>query len=212
MDIKNSPSKHFIVSIFSLALIFILHFLLKIDWVVAFARVAFILLFLILIIGPMVRIKAPSTKLAPMLRPWSWRGELGIWFTIIALAHFIILLIERPLSQLIRIGGSGYSLSNFSGLIALIIAIILAFASLGKVIKFLGVTSWRVLHSLTYVIFYLVLIHLIYFQFFSSRGEVGPDWFGWLAVVMAVLVIILQITAFIKIVVHQNKINNNLNR
>lgn len=142
------------------------------------------------------------------MEPWSWRGELGIWFTIMALAHFILLLIERPLTELIKMGGSGYSLTNFIGLIALIISIILSFASLGKVIKFLGVRSWQVLHSLTYVVFYLVSAHFAYFQFFSSYGQVGPDWFGYLATAMAVLVIILQITAFIKIVSQQNKIKD----
>lgn len=208
MDVKNTPSKHFITSVFSLALVLGQYYLLATDWTVAFARTAFVLLFLILIIGPLVRIKVPSKKMAPMIRPWSWRGELGIWFTIMALAHFIILLIERPLARLIRIGGSGYSLTNFIGLIALIIAIILAFASWGKIIKFLGVRSWLVLHSLTYVVFYLVAAHISYFQFFSDRGEIGPDWFGWLATAMTILVIMLQVIAFIKIVHRQNKTNH----
>lgn len=206
MDVKNSPSKHFIVSVFSLILVFVLHFLLNIEWTTSFARTAFVLLFFILLIGPFVRIKAPNKKMAPMMKPWSWRGELGIWFTIMALAHFILLLIERPLTELIKIGGSGYSLTNFIGLIALIISIILSFASFGKVIKFLGVISWRVLHSLTYVVFYLVAAHLIYFQFFSSYGEVGPDWFGWVSVIAMGLIIILQIVAFLKTVKQQNKI------
>ncbi|MBU1202760.1 ferric reductase-like transmembrane domain-containing protein [Patescibacteria group bacterium] len=183
-----------------------MHFLFNIEWTTSFARTAFILLFIILIIGPLFRIKVPSKKMSPMMNPWSWRGELGIWFTIMALAHFILLLIEQPLTQLIKIGGSGYSLTNFIGLIALIISIILSFASLGKVIKFLGVISWKVLHSLTYVVFYLVASHLIYFQFFSSYGKVGPDWFGWISVVAMTLVVILQIIAFVKIVTKQNKI------
>lgn len=205
MDIKNTPSKHLAVGVLSLAVVLTLHFLLNIEWTVAFARMAFIILFLILIIGPLVRIRIPGKEIAPKIRPWSWRGELGIWFTIMALAHFILLLMERPLTQLIKLGGSGYSLTNFIGLIALIISIILTFASVEKVIKFLGVASWRVLHSLTYVVFYLVSAHVIYFQFFSSHGEVGPDWFGWLEVAMAIIVIILQITAFIKTVNWQNK-------
>lgn len=205
MDIKNTPSKHLAVGIFSLALVMIFHFLLKMEWTLAFARVAFILLFLVLLIGPMVRIKTPSKEMVPKMKPWSWRGELGIWFSIMALSHFVILLIERPLSRLIRLGGSGYSLTNFIGLIALVISILLAFASLEKVIRFLGVMSWRVLHSLTYVVFYLVAGHLAYFQFFSDHGEIGPDWFGWLAVVMSIVIITLQITAFIKTVQWQNK-------
>lgn len=210
MDVKNTPSKHFVTSVFSLALVLALHYWLNVEWTVAFARTAFVLLFLILIIGPIVRIKAPTKKLAPFMKPWSWRGELGIWFTIMALAHFIILLIETPLTRLIRMGGSGYSLTNFIGLIALILSILLAFTSWGKIIKFLGVRSWKAIHNLTHVVFYLVAAHLIYFQFFSSYGEVGPDWFGWVAVVMSSLVIILQITAFVKIVGKQSKDKNKL--
>ena len=205
MDVKNSPSKHFIVSIFSLALVFILHFLLDIEWTVAFARMAFILLFLILIIGPLVRIKVLTKKMNPLMEPWSWRGELGLWFTIMALAHFIILLIERPLTELIKLGGSGYSLTNFIGLIALIISIILAFTSFGKVIKFLGVRSWKVIHNMTHVVFYLVVSHLIYFQFFSTHGEIGPDWFGYTALVMAIIIIIIQLIAFTVAVIKYRK-------
>ncbi len=206
MDIKNSPSKHFIVGSFSLLLVFIMHFLFNVEWTTSFARIAFMLLFIILIIGPLVRIKVPSKKMSPMINPWSWRGELGIWFTIMALAHFILLLIEQPLTELIKMGGSGYSLTNFIGLIALIISIILSFASFGKVIKFLGVISWKLLHTLTYVVFYLVASHLVYFQFFSSYGEVGPDWFGWVSASAMSLVVILQIIAFVKTVNQQNKI------
>lgn len=205
MDVQNNPSKHIIVGVFSIILVLAQYYLLDTEWPAAFARTAFVLLVLVLIIGPLVGLKVINKEMHPKIEPWSWRGELGIWFTIMALAHFIILLIERPLTDMIKIGGSGYSLTNFIGLIALVISIILSFASLGRVIKFLGVVSWRVLHSLTYVVFYLVAAHLIYFQFFSSYGEVGPDWFGWLAVILSSLVIILQIAAYIQTVRRQNK-------
>jgi DMSO/TMAO reductase YedYZ heme-binding membrane subunit len=64
------------------------------------------------------------------------------------------------------------------------------------VIKFLGVDLWKKLHTLTYVVFYLIAAHFIYFQFFSTYGEVGPDWFGYLAVTMTAIIIILQLIAF----------------
>ena len=94
-------------------------------------------------------------------------------------------------------GGSGYGLTNLIGLIALFWAVLLTITSFNKVITFIGIGAWKWLHSLTYVIFYLVSAHFIYFQFFSTYGEVGPDWFGYTAVAMAIIIIVLQLIAFI---------------
>ncbi|OIO46841.1 MAG: hypothetical protein AUJ28_01720 [Parcubacteria group bacterium CG1_02_37_51] len=196
MDIKNTPTQHMIVGIFSLALIFISTLLLNTPWSTSLGRVAYILLFLILIIGPTMRLKKPAKSLSPLITQWSWRGELGIWFTIMALAHFIFVLINTPFPNLISIGGGGFGLTNLLGLIALFWAVVLTVTSFGKIISFLGVSSWKWLHSLTYVIFYLVSAHFIYFQFFSTYGEVGPDWFGYTAVMLSFVVIILQLIAF----------------
>jgi methionine sulfoxide reductase heme-binding subunit len=196
MDIKNTPIQHTIVGIFSLVLVFILKLLLEVPWSTSFGRVSFILLFLILIIGPIMRIKKPAESSSPLATPWSWRGELGIWFTLMALAHFIIIIIDRPLSDLIKIGGSGFGLANLLGLVALFWALILMITSFGKIISFLNISSWKWLHSMTYVIFYLVSGHFIYFQFFSTYGEIGPDWFGYIAVTMAIIVMILQLVGF----------------
>jgi DMSO/TMAO reductase YedYZ heme-binding membrane subunit len=69
----------------------------------------------------------------------------------------------------------------------------------------LGIDLWKWLHSLTYVIFYLVSGHFIYFQFFSTYGGAGPDWFGYLAVTMAAIIIVLQLTAFIAMIVKHRK-------
>lgn len=197
MDAKNTLRQHLIVGIFSLCLVFIFKFLLDISWAVSIARVSFILLFLVLIIGPIMRLKKPTQTSSPLFAPWSWRGELGIWFTITAVTHFIIILSGRSFSKLISIGGGGYGLSNLLGLIALFWALLLTATSFGKVIAFLGIDLWKWLHSLTHAVFYLVSGHFIYFQFFSTYGEVGPDWFGYLAVAMAVTVIVLQLSALL---------------
>ncbi|MDP2684362.1 MAG: ferric reductase-like transmembrane domain-containing protein [bacterium] len=205
MDIKNTPIQHLIVGVFSLALVGFLKFILETPWSTSFGRVSFILLFLILTIGPLMRLKKPTKSSSPLTAPWSWRGELGIWFTLTALTHFIITLIDRPLSNLIKIGGAGFGLANLIGLVALFWALFLAATSFGKVILFLGVGAWKWLHSLTYVVFYLVTAHFIYFQFFSTYGEIGPDWFGYTAVIMAMLIIALQLIAFIVTITKQQK-------
>ena len=209
MDARNTLRQHLIVGIFSLGLVAILRFLLNLSWSVSFARVSFILLFLILIIGPVMRLKKPAQSSSPLFAPWSWRGELGIWFTLTALTHFIFVLLRRPLSALISIGGEGYGLANLLGLIALFWALLLTATSFGKVIAFLGVDLWKWLHGFTHAVFYLVAGHFIYFQFFSTYGGGGPDWFGYLAVAMAAIVISLQLVAFVLMITkHKEKISS----
>ncbi|MEK7072553.1 MAG: hypothetical protein AAB969_03215, partial [Patescibacteria group bacterium] len=196
MDIRNTPKQHIIVGVFSLGLVAVFNLLLQIQWSTAFARASYILLFLVMIIGPLMRFKKPTDSGSPLIVPWSWRGELGIWFTLMGLAHFIFVLTERPFNSLIRIGGSGFGLANLLGLVALIWATALMITSLNRVIMYLGIMSWKWLHSFTNVVFYLVSAHFIYFQFFSTYGNIGPDWFGYMAVTMAGIVIILQLSAF----------------
>jgi sulfoxide reductase heme-binding subunit YedZ len=142
-----------------------------------------------------MRLKKPTQSSSPLFSPWSWRGELGIWFTLTALVHFIIILVLRSFSSLIHIGGEGYGLANLLGLIALFWSLLLTATSFGKVIEGLGIDLWKWLHSLTHAVFYLVSGHFIYFQFFSTYGG-GPDWFGYLAVIMVVIVIVLQLVTF----------------
>jgi sulfoxide reductase heme-binding subunit YedZ len=144
-----------------------------------------------------MRLRKPSENSSPLTSPWSWRSELGIWFTITAIIHFIIVLIRIPFSDLIKIGGAGFGLANLLGLIALFWALILTATSFNKIIMFLGIESWKWLHSLTYVVFYLVSTHFIYFQFFSTYGEVGPDWFGYMAVLFAIIIVVLQLITYV---------------
>jgi sulfoxide reductase heme-binding subunit YedZ len=198
MDAKNSPIQHGIVAIASLSVIAVFRFVLEMPWPMAFARTSFILLFLILIIGPLMKLGIPKKKSSLFAAPWNWRGELGIWFTLTAAAHFILLWLDRPLGQMIKIGGSGYGLANFIGLVALVWALLLAITSLNKIILFIGLGSWKWLHSFTYVVLYLSAAHIAYFQFFSTYGdEVGPDWFGYTVAAMTVIVVMLQLTAFV---------------
>lgn len=205
MDAKNTLKQHLIVSIFSLGLAFIFKFLLGTSWSVSFARVSFILLFLVLVIGPIMRMKKSGGNLLPSFAPSSWRGEIGIWFFITGLTHFIFVFLRRPLSELIKLGGGGYGLANLLGLIALFWALLLAATSFGKVIAFLGIDLWKKFHTLTYVVFYLVAGHFIYFQFFSTYGEIGPDWFGYLAVIMTGIIIALQLFAFLLMIIKYRK-------
>ena len=95
MDARNTLRQHLIVGVFSLGLVAILRFLLDNSWTVSFARVSFILLFLILIIGPVMRLKRPAQISSPLFAPWSWRGELGIWFMIVSIIHASLVFAGR---------------------------------------------------------------------------------------------------------------------
>lgn len=209
MDAKNTLTQHTAVGIFSFLLVVLFYNIVGVELAAALGRTSFILLFLVLAIGPSVKLKMPTHPSSPLLVPWSWRGELGIWFTLTGLAHFGLLLAERPLSRLIRIGGSGYSLANLIGLVALVWAVILASTSFRKAIVHFGVDSWRWLHKGTYVAFYLLSAHYMYFQFFSERGAMGKDWFGYAAITMSVAIIVLQFAAFFKVSGAHRKNTNN---
>lgn len=202
IDTTNTFKQHFIVAIFSLILAGVFHFVEGLRWSTSFARVSFILLFLTLIIGPIMRLKKPAKVFSPLKTPWTWRSELGIWFAVTGLIHVLFAMSGKPGWDLVNalggfVGGEGYGFANFLGLIALVWAIVLAVTSSNKAIKKLGVDSWKWLQSFAYVIFYLVLGHTMYFQFFSTYGG-GPDYFGYLVLVMAVLIIGLQIVGFVK--------------
>jgi sulfoxide reductase heme-binding subunit YedZ len=198
MDVKNTFTQHCVVGISSILSILILKFILMTTWSQALSRTSVFLLFLVLIIGPLAKLIKPAEGSNTLMMPGSWRGELGIWFAIVALSHFILVLNNIGFPSLIKIGGSGFALANLLGLIALIWALILTITSFRKVIVFLGASSWKWINSFVYVIFYLVIAHLVYFQFFSTYGEIGPDWFGYVAVAMAIIVIVLEAIAFVK--------------
>lgn len=201
MDGYNTLKQHLIVGGLSLLLVFLSFQFSGTTLPAAFARVSFLLLFITLAIGPAVKLKKPGKVSSPLMHPWTWRGELGIWFTITACTHFVLLALDRPLNSFVQVGGSGYSLANLLGLVALFWSIVLAVTSSSKAIKALGVESWKWIQSFAYVIFYLVAGHYMYFQFFSTYGDnPGPDWFGYLATVMAAIVILLQLAAFVVVV------------
>lgn len=201
MDGYNTLKQHFIVGTISLILIYLSFQLTEASLAASFARVSFLLLFLTMIIGPIVKLKSPKPGTPPLMHPWTWRGEFGIWFTITGFMHFILLTMNRPLGSFIELGGGGYALANLLGAIALFWALILSATSCSKAIRMLGLSSWKWIQGFAYVIFYLTACHYIYFQFFSTHeNSSGPDWFGYLATGMALLVIFLQFTSFFSVI------------
>lgn len=200
MDFRNTFLYHLAVAAMSFLLASVLYWL-GIEFNRIIAAVAFTLLFLTLIIGPVMKLWRPALEALPWNLPWSWRGELGIWFTIVSMAHVLLILRGRQWD----VAGymAGMRLSDLVALVAVFLALILTVTSFGRVIKFLGITSWRWLHSFAYVIFYLVSAHVINHAFL--RPGRPADWLHWLYLIMILIVIALQFGAFAKTVINYRK-------
>lgn len=160
----------------------------------ALGDTAFGFLFITLIIGPLAKLWRPAVRLV------SWRRETGIWFALLALSHFV------------RVGGyalseSGIELPVFLGLAALFWALALAATSSDRAVNFLGPSSWKWLHSMAYVIFYLVTAHATYFLFWRYP-EV--KWFQYPFLGITLAVPALQISAFIKEILRQKANHGNI--
>lgn len=181
---------------------------------------SFILLFLTLLVGPLSRLWKRG------LRVLNWRRELGIWFAITAFIHGILILNGWMMWNVLRFFGyefipqadrwvrleSGFGMANSMGLIALILAVILAATSSDKAVRFLGISSWKWLHHLAYIIFYLVGLHILYFMFMHytlsfHRPVPPPNWFSLPSLILIVTVFVTQSAAFIKTVLQQKNKN-----
>ncbi len=157
----------------------------------ALGDTAFIFLFITLLIGPLAKLWEPAWRLI------TWRRETGIWFAILSFSHFLKVFnfsLQEP----------GIELPRLLGLIALFWTLILTITSSDRAVNFLGIWSWKWLHSMVYVIFYLVFAHATYFLFWRYPES---NWFRFLFLSLAVTIPLLQISAFIK-EVRRQKIGN----
>lgn len=191
----------------------------------SFGGAAFFLLWFVLFIGPLAKLYKKANKII------TFRREAGIWFVVLALVHGYLILngwvgwdmysllgfqyIDR-LDLFVR-AEPGFGLANLAGLLALFFAIVLGVTSSDRAVNFLGILSWKWLHSFAYVVFYLILIHVIYYSFihFSPSFEQvitgesldkslkNPLRFYYLFLGLSVFVV--QFLAFIKVVYNQRK-------
>ncbi len=194
LDTSNKLLNHIIAGLLSFVLIAVLLSSGK-DLHHPVAATAFLLLFLVLIIGPATKLWSGLAKVLPAEFPLSWRGELGTWFAVLTLLHVLIIYTERGLAMF-------SSLASLALIFALFWALILAVSSSGKAIEFLGVKQWRWVHSHVYAIFYLVSLHMIDHGFLHHGHA---SWLGWLYLTMIAIVVVLQFSAFTKDVVNYRK-------
>jgi len=182
---------------------------------------SFVLLVFALSLGPLAR------HFGRFARLLHWRRELGIWFTVLAVAHTLLVLDGWVRWDWMRFFGyefivqldryariePGFGLSNLVGIIATFISIPLMITSADWAVKRLGGSSWKWLHYAAYTVFYLVVLHSIYFLFVhytESFHRPVPDslnWFRYPFLSMAVLLIVLQWSAFYSTVKKRNANN-----
>jgi len=170
--------RHVLVGIISSALVYLV-WALNTTWSPdmqlwkAFGGGSFFLLWFAMFIGPAALLWKPLTRFT------SYRREVGIWFFLISAVHGYLILdgwvrwgvweffgyqFIPQLETYLRVE-SGFGLSNLMGLVALVLALVLASTSFDKAVSWLGVSSWKWLHMLSYVIFYLAALHVVYFAF-----------------------------------------------
>ncbi|MFT4309876.1 MAG: ferric reductase-like transmembrane domain-containing protein [Candidatus Woesearchaeota archaeon] len=204
--VSRAIIKHAIVGIISFALIFFFWYSRQ-DigaepriWK-ALGDAAFIMLAYTLIIGPLAKIN--PKRFAKLL---GWRKETGIWSAIIALSHGIAIQslwfqfdIMKLLGYTIRndtyiLADPGMGLANLLGITALFFMTLLLATSSNYAISLLGSKAWKFLHMSAYLIFYLVAFHASYYMIIQGAWN---NWFSVPFLIIALLVILLQATAFI---------------
>lgn len=131
------------------------------------------LLWFAIVIGPMARLWKPLLSLVP------WRREAGIWFALTSSVHgylvwdgwarwdvaaFLGYQFAPEAGMYLR-AEPGFGLANLLGMVAVMLGLVLAATSFDRAVAFFGIASWKWLHGLAYVTFYLVALHVIYFAF-----------------------------------------------
>lgn len=173
------------------------------------AAVPYFLLMLAMSLGPIVRIW-PSIIKKLRGSPVNVRPELGIWFTIWSVAHVLFVWGARDWDVI------GYLVNMspwaFGALVAVIIAIILTATSHTAALKFMGVKAWKWLQSHgAYVILWLTAVHIYdraYLRPCEAVGFPSNDPIHWAYLLTLAVVVVLQLTALVKMLVHYRKTGN----
>jgi sulfoxide reductase heme-binding subunit YedZ len=170
-------------------------------WNRALADAAFVLLCLILCLGPLAR-------LAPRLPSFlAWRRELGLWCALAAAAHVTVyaagalgwnwlgFFSEQTHHLGLSLLKNAYAVANWLGAAALVLLAVLALTSNDWSQRALRWSGWKFLQQQTYTAFALTLLHAGAFLYaiIQSGHGVFPTayWGGGLAA------LILQVAGFV---------------
>ena len=179
----------------------------------AFGDAAIVLLFLTLALGPAARFWTWAGRALP------WRRQLGIWSALTAITHALLIIhgwarwdVRRffgyefvpQLGREVRLE-PGFGLANMIGLVALVWMAVLLATSSDWALRRLGANAWKWLHGGAYVVFYLAVLHAVYFLFIHytasfHRLPPEPNWFRYPLLILAGTVLVLQWLAFTRTV------------
>jgi len=177
-------------------------------WNRAFADASLGLLVITMSIGPLSRLW-PA-----LLRVVAYRRETGIYATLLAAVHTIIILegwVEWDFARLFGYEMNpqtgeyvmfqhGFGLANLTGIAALAYALVLMSTSNDRSIRMLGSSVWKFLQNAATVLWGLALLHTAYFlfmhflSFHRPMPEPNPLQWPFLAAVLSVL--LLRAAAF----------------
>ncbi len=197
IDAENKLSHHILIAVLSSLFVFVIGRS-DMGYGRAVGSIPFLLLFLVMIIGPIMRLWPSIAKKVPGNFPWNWRAELGIWFAIWSVAHTLLVFRARDWEVVEYI--TGMSPWAFGAFVAVFMAIVLAAISFKGAINFLGADSWKWIQNyFTYVIFWLSSVHVVD-RALLRPGFLSDDWLHRAYLIMIVLVFGLQMAAFLKTV------------
>lgn len=180
---------------------------------------SFVLFALAMLVGPLAVV---WRRAGPLL---AWRRALGIWFALLALFHAYLVWDGWARWSFSRLMGyedlsaagvpepvltmPGFGLSNLMGLVALTLALVLAAVSSERAMQRIGARAWKHLQQYAYVVFYLGGLHVAYFMFMHyelgfaqlvlRKGLPPPNWARFWFVGAVVLVLALQVAAFVQV-------------
>ena len=223
MNTNNTYLRHLLISsvAFALALPFWFG---RLDWDPemrlwrSVGDSSFLLLFFTLAVGPLAKHWSWAARLIP------WRRETGIWFGLMTFLHTLLVWhgwarwdVWRFLGydfvpQLGRVARMepGFGLSNLIGMVAVLLTVTLVATSSNYAINRLGAAAWKWLQYGSYTVFYLVVLHTVYFLFihytesFHRLVPASPNWFRYPFLVLSLTIPVLQISAFVKTVRERN--------
>ncbi len=178
-------------------------------WNRATGDASVILISFAMAVGPLSRLWPAARRVLP------WRRELGVWGTLLAAVHTVIILAGWVEWDLIRLFGfivhpatgqyvmfqHGFGLANILGIAALIYGMVLAATSNDRSQKIFGGSAWKFLQQGAYVLWILIILHTAYFLFLHfldfHRPTPAPNVIKLPFAVMVVLVAMLQFAGFL---------------
>lgn len=167
----------------------------------------------------LVSLAVGAGALSRLWRRFLWllpyRRELGIYGTLAALVHALIILFGWVEWDLMRLFGfefhpqlqtyvmfqAGFGFANAIGIVALGFAAILAVTSNDAAMRWLGASGWKFLQMGAMPLFWLTVAHVAYFlfaHFLSFHRDVPtPNPLQWPFVGLVTAVLVLRLAAFV---------------